>query len=219
VDGALAVFDLDGTITRRDTLGPYLWGYLWRHPWRLLRVIPALYAPLLFLFNHDRGALKGTAIHSVLGGLTREQIEQWSERFVQRLIPRALYSEALAAIKRHRERGERLLLMSASTDLYVPRIGEALGFDEVICTKVRWRADGRLDGRLATANCRGEEKHRCLSAVLARDPPQRIYAYGNSGSDLPHMALAHEAYLVNAPARYRRAANQQLQAVHWQQHA
>ena len=39
--GRLAVFDLDGTITRRDTLVPYLIGYARRHPsglWRLWRL-------------------------------------------------------------------------------------------------------------------------------------------------------------------------------------
>ena len=37
----LAVFDLDGTITRHDTLVPYLMGYGRRHPaglWRLWRL-------------------------------------------------------------------------------------------------------------------------------------------------------------------------------------
>src|SRR5580693_1047379 len=90
LSGALAVFDLDGTVTRRDTLGPYLWGWLWRHPWRLLRVIAALYAPLLYLIHPDRGTLKGAAIRAVLGGLARERIEQWSEQFVRRLIPHGL---------------------------------------------------------------------------------------------------------------------------------
>jgi phosphatidylglycerophosphatase C len=212
---ALAVFDLDGTVTRHDTLGPYLWGWLWRHPWRLLRVIAASYAPLLYLLRPDRGTLKGTAIRAVLGGLTRERIAHWSEQFVRELIPRGLYSEALVAIEMHRSRGDRLLLMSASTDLYVPLIGEALRFDEVICTKVRWSPDGRLDGRLAGANCQGEEKHRCLSALLAREKPDRIYAYGNSRSDLAHMVLAHEAFLVNGPSQPNTLHGAQLQMLRW----
>jgi len=219
LSGALAVFDLDGTITRHDTLGPYLWGYLWRHPWRLVRLVPAMLAPVGYLLNRDRGALKGAAIRCILGGLRREQIDRWTERFVRQLLPAGLFAEALAAIARHRERGDRLLLMSASADLYVPRIALALGFDEVICSEVRWRPDGRLDGRLASANRRGEEKRRCLEAVIARDTPQRVYAYGNAGSDLAHMALANEAYLVNGPAHSAHSANASLQAVRWQQRA
>jgi phosphatidylglycerophosphatase C len=219
LSGALAVFDLDGTITRRDTLGAYLWGYLWRHPWRLLWVIAHLYAPLLFLLDRDRGALKGTAIHAILGGVTRDRIRAWSAQFVRELIPRGLFAEGLVAIAMHRARGDRLLLMSASTDLYVPDIAQALGFDEVICTEVRWRPDGRLDGRLNGKNCHGEEKTRLLSDLLARSHPTRIYVYGNSHSDLSHMALANEAYLINAALAPSSALSTHVQLRRWQQRA
>jgi phosphatidylglycerophosphatase C len=222
LSGTLAVFDLDGTITRRDTLGPFLWGYLRRYPRRLLRLLLATPAPFLFLINRDRGALKGTIIRAALGGLSRETLEHWTDEFVQALIPRALYAEAVAAIARHRAQGDRLLMMSASTDLYVPRIAQMLGFDEVICSRVRWQDDGRLDGRLSSPNCRGQEKRHRLAEVVARDAPDKIYAYGNSGSDLPHMALAHESFLVNAPARLTRTPRvplRVLRALRWQEPA
>ena len=215
--GSLAVFDLDGTITRRDTLGPFLWGYLWRRPWRLLRVLLVLPAAAGFVLHRDRGALKGALIHALLGGVRRASLNRWTERFVAELLIDGLYAEALAAIAMHRARGDRLLLMSASTDLYVPRIGRALGFDEIICTEVRWRADGRLDGRLASANCRGEEKRRCLAALIARDAPGRVYAYGDSRADLAHMQLVQEAYLVNASPRLVERQAPQVQAIHWHQ--
>ena len=214
--GSLAVFDLDGTITRRDTFGPFLWGFLWRRPWRLPRMLLALPAAASFVFNRDRGAFKGAVIHALLGGAKRASLARWAERFVAELLPDGLYAEALAAIAMHRTRGDRLLLMSASTDLYVPRIGQALGFDEIICTEVRWRADDRLDGRLATANCRGEEKRRCLAAVIARDAPGRVYAYGDSRADLAHMQLVQEAYLVNPSPRLAAMQLGQVRPVHWQ---
>jgi phosphatidylglycerophosphatase C len=214
--GSLAVFDLDGTITRRETFGPFLWGFLWRRPWRLLRVPLVLPAAAGFALHRDRGALKGALIHAMLGGVQRASLGRWTERFVAELLTDGLYAEALAAIAMHRARGDRLLLMSASTDLYVPHIGRALGFDEIICTEVRWRADGRLDGRLASANCRGEEKRRCLAALIARDAPGRVYAYGDSRADLAHMQLVQEAYLVNASPRLAER-QAQVQAIHWYQ--
>ena len=213
--GNLAVFDLDGTITRRDTFGPFLWGFLWRRPWRLARVLLALPAAVRYLFDRDRGAFKGSVIHALLGRAQRGSVERRAERFVAGLLDQGLYGEALGAIAMHRARGDRLLLMSASTDLYVPRIARALGFDEIICTEVRWRADGRLDGRLATANCRGEEKRRCLAAVIARDAPGRVYAYGDSRADLAHMQLVQEAYLINAALRVTRHAGPQVRALRW----
>jgi phosphatidylglycerophosphatase C len=217
--GSLAVFDLDGTLTRRDTFGPFLWGFVWRRPWRLPRTLLALPAAASFVFNRDRGAFKGAVIHALLGGATRASLARWAERFVAEMLPDALYAEALAAIAMHRIRGDRLLLMSASTDLYVPRIGKALGFDEIICTEVRWRADDRLDGRLATANCRGEEKRRCLAALIARDAPGRVYAYGDSRADLAHMQLVQQGYLVNPSPRLAERLAPQVQAIHWRQPA
>jgi phosphatidylglycerophosphatase C len=217
--GTLAVFDLDGTITRHDTLLPFLAGYLARHPWRAPRLLRALPALLRFPFNRDHGAVKGALIQAALGGLARAPIEHWSAQFVPRLLARGLYAEALEAIRQHRAQGDRLLLISASTELYVPRIAQALGFDESVCTRLRWCADGRLDGRLATPNCRGEEKRRCLEALLARDAPQRVVAYGNAGSDLPHLRLAQQGFLVNAPSRLLRGSDGTIRALRWRTRA
>jgi len=193
----LAVFDLDGTLTRHDTLLPYVLGYLRRHPWRLLR-LPWIVVPALrFLFDFDRGAFKGSFIRVAIGGAERSSLQDWSERFVRRVLQTGLHAEARPTLERHRRTGDRLLLMSASTDLYVPQLGAALGFDECVCTQVLWRDDGRLDGRLASANCRGDEKRRRLATVIQRDAPTFVSAYGNSRGDLAHLQLAQAAYLVN----------------------
>jgi HAD superfamily hydrolase (TIGR01490 family) len=200
----LAVFDLDGTLTRHDTLLPFVLGCLWRRPWRLPRLLllPAL--ALAFLIRRDRGRFKGALLRWTLGGLAREALQRRATAFGARVLSGGMHAEALRAIEAHRARGERLCLLSASPDLYVPAIASALGFEHVLCSRVRWRPDGRLDGRLASANCRGEEKRRCLQALIARERPRRVYAYGNAASDLPHLRLAQEACLVNAPARLLR---------------
>jgi len=213
---SLAVFDLDGTITRHDTLMPFVLGCLWRKPWRLPRLL--LLPPLAFgyLLHRDRGRFKGALIRATIGGLRRAWLDAYAAGFVPRLLRRGLFAEALRAIEQHRARGDRLVLMSASIDLYVPLIAGALGFTQTVCSQVRWNPDGTLDGRLATANCHGEEKRRCLQALIARDPPQRLYAYGNSGSDLPHMRLASQGYLVNGPARLI-GSSATIEAVHWTQ--
>jgi phosphatidylglycerophosphatase C len=215
----LAVFDLDGTITRHDTLLPYLLGFLLRHPWRLPRLLLAVPALARYPVHRDRGALKGALLHASFGGLTREHLKRWSAHFVPRLLQRGLYGEALDAIAQHRARGDRLVLMSASPELYVPRIGEALGFDESVCTRLTWRADGRLEGHLATPNCRGEEKRRCLAALIRRDAPQRVVAYGNAASDLPHLRLAQQGFLVNVPARLLRGGDGAIRALRWSSRA
>jgi phosphatidylglycerophosphatase C len=194
----MALFDLDGTITRRDTLLPFLAACLQGRPARRLRLLGALPGALArFVRHRDRGEFKGALIHAALGGLTHAEIDAVAARYVPRLLRHGVFAEALERIAAHRERGDALILLSASTDLYVPRIASALGFEECHCTAVRWNADGRLDGRLAGPNRRGEEKVRCLEALIERLRPGRVYAYGNSRSDLPHMRLADEAWFIN----------------------
>jgi HAD superfamily phosphoserine phosphatase-like hydrolase len=122
---------------------------------------------------------------------------------------------ALAAIHSHRTSGDRLVLLSASVDLYVPEVGRRLAFDEVICTEVAWRGE-LLDGRLATPNRRAAEKRRCVEGLRRRHPDARLTAYGNARSDFEHFDAADEAVLVNAPALLRHeAARRGYQVAEW----
>jgi HAD superfamily hydrolase (TIGR01490 family) len=200
------VFDLDGTITRHDTLLPYLLGFLRRHPARSPALVTVL--PVLARFaarRADHGALKSAVIRAALGGASRTQIEAWTSAFVPRLLARGLWPDARAQIERHRAAGDALVLMSASVDLYAPAIGRALGFSEVVCTELRWNGE-RLAGTLASANRRGAEKARCLGQLRSRHPGLAVVAYGNAVSDLGHLCLADRGVLVNGSTAARRAA-------------
>ena len=137
----LAIFDLDGTITRRDTLAPYVLGFLRRkRPWRfplLVLMLPVLLVYALHIIG--RGGLKAAFILIALGGCRRKVLDAWTATFVARLLANGVFPEAIEAIHAHARAGDHLVLLSASTDLYVPAIAQALGFQEVICTGVRWR--------------------------------------------------------------------------------
>lgn len=203
----VVVFDLDETITRRDTLFPYAAGYLFRkRPWRLLRLLSVLPPAVSYLLGRaSEGPAKEAFIRATLGGATRTEIEAWTARFVPEVIARGLFTDASEKVTEHRRRGDYLVLMSASTDLYVPVIARELGFHETICTQVRWAGD-ILEGSLASPNRKGEEKARCFNALLARHPGLSSVAYGNSLTDLPHLRLASQGILVNGSSRARRAA-------------
>ena len=216
-DVRLAIFDLDGTITRHDTLLPYALGFSVRNrPWRLpalLLVAPVLLAYAIGLVG--RGGLKAAFIRAVLGGCRRQRLELWTAAFVERLLAHGVFPQALEAIRAHAHAGDRLVLLSASTDLYVPAIGQALGFQEVICTGVRWDGE-RLRGSLTTPNRRGEEKARCVIALRARHPGIQYVAYGNAKSDLAHLTLVERGILVNGSASARRdAVREGVSCVDW----
>jgi phosphoserine phosphatase len=194
----LAIFDLDGTITRHDTLVPYVFGFLKRHPWRWLRLLPVLPALLRFTIDHDRGALKSSLIRSALGGVLRGELAAWTAHFVPALLTEGVFAQALEQIAQHRSAGDKV-------DCYVPNIGEALGFAETICTGVRWQGE-QLDGELSTPNRRGEEKVRCLETLRQRYAGLSVLAYGNADSDLPHLKRADRGVLVNGSPVARREA-------------
>jgi phosphatidylglycerophosphatase C len=201
-ENTLAIFDLDGTITRHDTLWPFIRGFLRGHParwWRLARCLGPL---TRYVCGHrDRGVLKGAIIRLTLGGAPRAALVAWSAEFTARLLRGGLYAEALACIAVHRRAQTHRVLLSASPDLYVPVIAKALGFDECVCSEVRWRSDDRLEGTLASANRRGPEKTRCVKSLLDEHKPLYSNAYGNSTADLEHLQLVSAGTYVNGSAR------------------
>src|SRR5580692_173182 len=203
----LAVFDLDGTLTWRDTLVLFLLSFLRRHPWRVFGLWRLPFALLNFVARgRDRGALKSRVIRMLMGGAARTDVDACADAFVDTLRPpRRLRPAALAAVEAHRAAGDHLVLLSASPDLYVPRIGRFLGFERTLCTELAWRAE-RLDGDLRTANRRGAEKLRCLAWVREQYPGSPVIAYGNSASDLDHLRQADRALLVNGNSAARRLA-------------
>jgi phosphatidylglycerophosphatase C len=202
----VALFDLDGTLTWHDTLMPFLLGYMARQPHKVVRLWRLPFALWRYWQDRDRGELKSRVIRMIMGGGRRAVIDAWAESFVSRLKPEHRFRPlALDVLQAHRAAGDRLVLLSASPDLYVPLIGRLLGFEQTLCTEVEWRHD-RLDGRLKTPNRRGEEKLRCLEWLRAQYPAHRIIAYGNSASDLDHMREADRALLVNGNDAARRLA-------------
>ena len=202
----MAVFDLDGTITRRDTLVPFVFGYLLRHPWRLPLVLGTLPACVRFLIGRaDPGAVKSAFIRATLGRRTRAELGAWTVEFVRHLLIRGVYGDALKRIRHHAERADWLVLLSASTDLYVPDIGARLGFEQVVCTGLVWHGDV-LDGHLSTPNRRGEEKVRCIERLRAQFPQHLFAAYGNAASDLPHLRMVERPLLVNGSRSARALA-------------
>ncbi|HEU4780348.1 MAG TPA: HAD-IB family hydrolase [Steroidobacteraceae bacterium] len=202
----IAIFDLDGTITHRDTLFPLVLGLLARpQPLRLLRLLRVAPATVRFSFDRDRAALKQSLLRATLRGTPRNELYAACTAFVSDTIAHRCFKDALAAIRRHRDAGHHLVLMSASVDFYVPEFGRQLGFDQVISTGVAWNGE-RLDGTLTTPNRRGEEKAICLRALVAERRDAETFAYGNSDSDLPHLQIAKHGLLVNGSTAARRAA-------------
>ncbi len=192
------VFDLDGTITRTDTYAAYLTYVLIRRPKRWLRC-PLLAAAV---FMHKTGVrdntwLKGFFLNHVIGGLQKDQAAAYAHGFLKVFLPKAARPKALSTIRELKARNRYLILMSASLDLYVNIIGQALGFDDVICTKAGINRYGTITGKLAGENCYGRVKAVCFKQLRQDFPHSRFTVYTDHHSDIPIITAADQAVAVN----------------------
>lgn len=212
----LAIFDLDGTLSRHDTYFPFVMGLLRRHPSRWPRIVLLLIPAVAYLLQRlDRGGLKGAILHCLFDNLPRETIDAWARQYAAMVVPARMFAEGVATFRAHLAGGDHVVLLSASPDLFVPGIARLLGAHEVICTEIRWKGD-LLDGRLAGPNRRDHEKARVLADLRLRMPELPVIAYGNSAPDLIHMQRCEQAVYVNAPpALAARLTRQGLRCVQW----
>lgn len=206
----IAVFDLDGTLSRRDLFLVFLALAVRRHG--LARPLRAAALPLRVL-GHAAGRvandrLKAAFLDAVLGGRARAPLEALAAEFAGLAVAREMKPAALAALARHRAAGDACVLASASLDLYVQPIARRLGFDAAVATRVAWTPEGRLAGGLGGPNLRGPAK---LAAVLellaARFPGRReVVAYSDHESDAALLGAARVAVAVDPTPGLRRLA-------------
>lgn len=212
----IAVFDLDHTLSRSDSFLWYLIGFLVRRPWRITRCLHLPIVVLSFAVGMVNNAkLKEAFLHAVLGGVRYVDLVTWNRAFVDWFVHCRMRREGLATLEGHRQAGDRLILLTASPDCYVTELGHRLGFDEVICTKVEWKA-GRLSGNLTGPNMRGEEKVRALQSIRSRYRAGSVTAYADHWSDLGMLRLADYGILVNGGRKAKTLAHRDgIQCVMW----
>ncbi len=179
----VAAFDFDGTLTRRDTLLPFLLHALGapavaRHGLVLLPILAAYGLRLI-----RNGVAKQRVLVRCLSGMYADDLQRDAQRFAASVLPGLLRDEALQRLAWHRQQGHRCVVISASLELYVRPWALVSGFDDVIATRLETLSDGRVTGRLSGANCYGPEKLRRLETLLGPREGYTLYAYGDSRGD------------------------------------
>ena len=207
----IAVFDLDGTITTRDTTAAFLLGYLREHPVRLAHCLPLAVGTAGFAVGIvDNAGLKRAAVRAILGGASRDEIAAWTDRFVPWCLKALVRPIARERIAAHKSARHHLILASASLDLHVQPIAKALGFAEVICTKVAWTRGQRISGDLDGGNIRADKKlaavQRAVSLSESEPRSACVIAYSDHHADLPLLRWADQAIAVNPTRRLAAAA-------------
>jgi HAD superfamily phosphoserine phosphatase-like hydrolase len=210
---ALAIYDMDKTITRRPTYTPFLLHAAWRlAPWRLL-LAPLTILTITFygLRLVDRGRLKEWNYRLLVGGgMPPERLEPVIESFADRQIASNIMPGARRSLEADRAAGRRLVMATASYRLYAAAIAARLGFDDVIATDTSLDAAGRIVARINGRNCYGLAKLDMIEAWLQQEGLEReavhIRFYSDHVSDAPVHHWSDEAVAANAHSRLVRLA-------------
>jgi phosphatidylglycerophosphatase C len=185
----IAAFDFDGTVTRRDTLYPFLRRLVGR---RRLIVAALVDLPRLgaaAFGRGDRDEAKARMFERLLAGFPVRHIHQIGAEHARRVLATQIRPEMRERIAWHRDRGHEVAIVSASLDVYLDEIGRELGVDHVICTTLEVR-DGLLTGAMVDGNCRGANKVRRLRAAFSDLDDRELWAYGDSAGDDAMLAIA-----------------------------
>jgi HAD superfamily phosphoserine phosphatase-like hydrolase len=219
---ALAIYDMDRTVTRRPTYGPFM-----RHavmelaPWRIVLAPLLLLTTLAYLAGLiDRGRLKELNFRLLVGRVAPARLERLVRSFADRQVKTNIMAGARARLAEDKAAGRRLVLATASYRLYAAAIAERLGFDDVIATDVEYDAQGRTVARIDGANCYGLGKLDMIEAWLQQQGLEReavhIRFYSDHISDAPVHHWSDEAFATNAHARLvRLAENQGWEVLDW----
>jgi HAD superfamily hydrolase (TIGR01490 family) len=178
----VAVFDFDGTLTRRDSLLPFLRIAMgsWKFWWGLLVMSPILVAYALRLIPNWWA--KQALLTYFLAGWREQQLQEIAQRFAVEEIPKLVHPEALARLRWHQEKGHQTILVSASLEVYLLPWAKIMGFDQVIGTQLEVQND-ILTGRILGKNCHGKEKIIRLKALMQDLSQYCLYGYGDSRGD------------------------------------
>jgi HAD superfamily hydrolase (TIGR01490 family) len=188
----LALFDFDGTITRKDSFFEFI-KYYKGNVSLIVGII--ILSPILLLYK-TRIIKNWKAKEKVFTYFFKyEPFEKFSSKgkeFSLKILPEMIKPKALETIFEHKRNGDRVLIISASYENWLIDWCNSLNI-ELIGSKIEVR-DGVVTGKFDGKNCYGIEKVTRLNQYLDISQYFEIYAYGDSKSDWPLLELANHRF-------------------------
>lgn len=214
----ITLFDLDGTITKKDTFIPYLTGLMARN-FNTITITPLLaYHLARYLLNRiDNNQLKQIFLSTIISRCDKSTLSEWTKKYVRTILEYNITDDALHHILEAKNIG-RVFLVTASIDEYVIPLSKELNIDEVICTSMKRNESGELSGEILGQNCFGEEKlNRVLEWINTTKYKGTISSYSDHHSDIPLLEFSHNAIAVNPTKELLKYCEKEnLDVVYWQ---
>ena len=144
-----AFFDLDRTLLRRSSALALAGSFRERGLITRTQLAKAALWQLLFVArgaSHEavqRAAENGLV---VLRGLRPEELRELVAEAMEPVLKPLVFAEPLDLVRRHRDRGEPVYIVSATLQEIVDTLAEELGFDGALGTVIEVK-DGKYTGR------------------------------------------------------------------------
>ncbi len=206
----IAAFDFDGTLSRRDTLVPFLAMASGRRRFAQVCGRLGLAGARRSVDLRDRDDVKQQLLRELFVGRDEEELRRLGARYARDLLSDQLRPDVLSRLEDHRRAGHEVLFVSASLVYYLEPLAELLGVRAVLAVELA-QQEGRLTGGLARPNVRAEQK-----AVRLRDwlgapdsgplEGTRLWGYGNSSGDHALLEMSDHAFWLGRPSKVPRGA-------------
>jgi HAD superfamily hydrolase (TIGR01490 family) len=198
-----AIYDMDKTITRAATFGPFLTFAVPKiAPWRLaLLPLVGLTTLAYGLKLIDRARLKEVNLGLMLGNrINAARLLEVSQGFAKATLAKNTLAPALRQIEADKNDGRVIILATASYQFYVTEIAALMGVDHVIATKAT--PDGAvIRPAIVGENCYGAAKLALVKNWFEQHKLNRsdshVRFYSDHVSDAPCLEWADEAFATN----------------------
>jgi phosphatidylglycerophosphatase C len=211
----VVLFDFDGVLIHGDTFGMFMRDRYGRA--RGLKVLAFLLSPwFLLVLPFSRRRVLHSLVRLGLLGLNEVRYRHLAHAFAMALVrqPGRFNREGLGTLRRHQAEGDHIVIVTGCEELLVRSVLAELGVAGVDVLASRLRA-GRFGMRPDWHNV-GRRK---VELLAQHGIEAWQMAYSDSRQDLPMLALADEAVLVNATPklckRVERALGRSVARVEW----
>ncbi|MEA2074091.1 MAG: HAD family hydrolase [Campylobacterota bacterium] len=177
----LALFDFDGTLTTKDSLGEFI-KFAVGKPTYYFKLI--LFSPIFFLYKTklmDNSYAKELLFRLYFNGIMEDEFRAVAKEYGETMINAILREDIYEKFLEHIRNGDKVLIVSASMRCWL--LPFATKHDvELLSTELAFK-EKSFTGHFATKNCHGEEKLRRVKAHLNLDDYEHITTYGDSSGD------------------------------------
>lgn len=206
---AAAFFDLDRTLIRRSSVLALAGSFRQRGLISRLDLAKSAFWQVLFVLrgaSAERVRRASEEGMKILSGFTVEDMQALVGDAMEPVLRPLVYDEPLHLVRRHREQGERVYIVSATLQEIVQHIADDLGFDGAIGSTCEI-ADGVYTGRSLRA-AHGEGKAEAIRELAALEGLDlaACTAYSDSHTDVPFLEAVGHPVAANPDRKLRRIA-------------